>query len=111
MKISEHILLDTKTTRTPQQRRFPSFVVMFVLFELGYLLIVALSPLPQLGLSGSPIALAWSWTLLPSQVLLSIIGSSITHTWFVPMLLGVTLLGLLATYAYAIVEATGRGFN
>ncbi len=103
MKLSEQILFDTKTQgQTTQQRHFPSFVIMLVLFELCYLLIVALSPFPQLGLSGSPIALTWSWTLLPSQALLLIAGPLITHTWFVPTLLGLILLGLLAIYAYGI---------
>ena len=103
LKIPERIFLDMKTQGQPeQQRRFPSFVVLVVLIELCYLLIIALSPLPQLGLSGSPITLAWSWTLLPSQVLRSLIGASILHSWIVPTLLGLTLLGLLATYAYGI---------
>ncbi len=118
MKISERIFLDTKTqAQSEQQRRFPSFVVLIVLFELCYLLIIALSPFPQLGLSDSPITLAWSWTLLPSQVLRAIIGSSTSHIWVVPTLLGLTLLGLLAMYAYGILsihkstETTGKGFN
>ena len=113
MRISEQILLNTKTQeQMTQQRRFPSFVLMLVLFELCYLLIVALSPFPQLGLSDSPIAHAWLWTLLPSQMLLSIIKtSSTTYTWLVPTLLGFTLLGLLTIYVYAIARATGRGLN
>ena len=112
MKLSEQILLNTKTQEQIMlQRRFPSFVIMLVLFELCYLLIVALSPFPQLGLSDSPIAHAWLWTLLPSQVLLSIVESFTLYTWLVPTLLGLALLGLLAIYAYAIVGATGRGHN
>ncbi len=111
MRISERIAVDTKTTDTSQQGHFLSFVIMLVLSELCYLLILALSPLPQLGLSNTPIALAWTWTLLPSQVLLSIIGSFTLYMWLVPTLLGLTLLGLLAIYAYAIAEATGRGLN
>ncbi len=111
MKISERIAVDSKTTSIQQQRRFPSFVIMLVLFELCYLLILALSPLPQLGLSNTPIAFAWTWTLLPSQVLLSIISPFTLYTWLAPTLLGFTLLALLATYAYAILEATGRGLN
>ena len=116
LKISEQLLLDHKT-QTETQNRVPSFVVLLVLLELGYLLIVALSPLPQLGLSGSPIALAWPWTLYPSQVLLSMLRPSTLHTWFVSMLLGFTLLGLLATYAYGIWSVNnltgtiGRGLN
>ncbi len=88
---------------------------MIVLIELCYLLIVALSPFPQLGLSASPITLAWTWTLLPSQILGSMLGSTMIHRWVVPSLLGLTLLGLLATYAYGILsihKATGTiGFN
>ena len=102
LKISEQILLDKTQTPTRQQRGFLSCVVLLVLFELCYLLIVALSPFPQLGLSDSPIAHTWSWTLFPSQILRSIIGSSTLHTWLVPTLLGLTLFGLLATYAYGI---------
>ena len=102
MKISEQVLLDTHTTHLNQRRRFPSFVVALVLFELCYLLIVALSPLPELHLSASPLALAWSWTLLPFHLLLSIIGSPNTRLLLAPALLGLTLLGLLATYAYSL---------
>lgn len=85
-----------------QQRRFPSLVVILVFFELCYLLLIALAPLPGLLLSGSPLALAWSWTLLPSQLLLSLLGSSPLRVWFAPTTLGITLLGLLATYTYGI---------
>lgn len=103
MKISERILLDTKTqTQTTQQRRLSSCVLMLVLFELCYLLIVALSPFQELGLSNSPLALAESRTLLPSQLLLSIIRPLTSHSLLAPTLLGLTLLGLFATYACSI---------
>ena len=104
MKISEQV--DTITKEVPKQRRFSSFVVVFVLFELCYLLLIALSPLPQLGMSNTPIAQDWSWTLIPSQVLLAILGSSVVHIWVVPTVLGLTLLGLLATYAYGILSVS-----
>lgn len=109
LKISEQIRIDTRITKT-QQRRSPSFVVVIVLFELFYLLLIALSPLPQLGLSNTPIALDWSWTLLPSHMLLAILGSSVSHMWVVPAVLGVAFLGLLATYTYGILSV-GRDPN
>ena len=101
MSISEQTPLDTTPT-IQQERSVLPIVLLVVFFELCYLLIVALSPLPELHLSNSPLALAWSWTLMPSHLLLAIIGSSTIRTWFAPMLLGLTLLGLLATYAYSI---------
>jgi len=101
LRISEQTPLDTNTTYTLQQRSVAS-VGMLILFELCYLLIVALSPLPALRLSSSPLALAWSWTLIPSQLLLSVIGQSNIHVSLAPMLLSITLLGLLAAYAYSI---------
>src|SRR5436305_13182001 len=39
------------------------------ILELLYLVIVALSPLPDLRLSSSPLATAWPWTLVPSHLL------------------------------------------
>jgi len=102
LKFSKQIPFNMNRVPSTQQRNFSSLVVMLVLFEFGYLFLVALSPLPELHLSNSPLALTWSWTLLPSQVLLSLIHSFSMHVWFVPTLLGLTLLGLLAIYAYGI---------
>ncbi len=111
LKISEQIHVDIKTTNIQQQQRFPAFVVVLVLFELFYLLIVALSPLPQLGLSNTPIAQTWAWTLVPSQLLRSMLGSPLSHTWLAPTLLGLTFLGLFVTYGYGILSVgTKIGF-
>src|SRR5437667_362063 len=43
-------------------------------FEMGYLLLFALSSLPGLHLYDTPIAVAWSWTLFPSHLLLALFG-------------------------------------
>ncbi|GAC1389390.1 MAG: hypothetical protein NVSMB38_03440 [Ktedonobacteraceae bacterium] len=116
MKLSEQVTLDVNTAQPTQRRRLPSLVVVLLLCELCYLLIVALSPLPELRLSASPLALMWTWTLLPSHLLLSALASS-TRLWLSPTLLGLTLGGLLATYAYSILSINklmgpiSRGFH
>lgn len=103
LKTSEQIQPDVNTAQTLKtRRRFPSLVVTLFLFELCYLLIVALSPLPELRLIGSPLALAWTWTLLPSRLLLALYPSSGARVWLSPALLGLALSGLLAAYAYSI---------
>jgi len=102
LKFSKQIRFNMNIAPSTQRRSLSSLVVMLVLFEFGYLFLVALSPLPELHLSNSPLALTWSWTLLPSQVLLSLIHSFSLHVWLIPTLLGLTLLGLLAIYAYGI---------
>ncbi len=97
-----------QTTKEPiiepaiKQRFWGSLFVALCLFELCCLLIVALSPLPELHLSGSPLATSWRWTLLPSHLLLTILGSSAAQWWIAPSLLGLALLGLSGTYAYTI---------
>jgi len=103
LKNSEQIHSDVNTAQTLKtRRRFPSLVVVLFLFELCYLLIIALSPLPELRLSGSPLALAWTWTLLPSRLLLTLYPSASVRVWLSPALLGLALSGLLAAYAYSI---------
>ncbi len=111
LKISEQTRATITTKSILEQRRVPSLVVVFALFELCYLLLVALSPLTRLGMSNTPIAQDWSWTLIPFQILLAILGSSVSQTWVVPTILALTLLGLLATYAYGILSVnTSIGF-
>jgi hypothetical protein len=77
-------------------------------FELGYLLLFAFSSFPGLHLYTTPIALAWSWTLLPAHALLPLFGSLISlpanREWFSPLLLGITLFILTGIYACAIVS-------
>nr|HET6904009.1 hypothetical protein [Ktedonobacteraceae bacterium] len=72
-----------------------------------YLLIVALSPLPGLHLSSTPVAAAMPWTLIPSHLLFPAAWSAATrvlptHDWPHLTLLGVALVALAATYAYAL---------
>ncbi len=103
MRISEQIQPDIATTLAEKRRRrFPVFVTLLALFELCYLLILALSPLPELRLSDTPIAHAWGWTLLPFHLLLALYPSSHARVWLSPTLLGLTFLGLLGVYAYSI---------
>ncbi len=78
-----------------------TLVLLFMLFELCYLLLVALSPLPELHLSASPLA-QWAWTLAPSRLLLSLYGSSATYATLTPLLLGATFLLLLTAYVYSV---------
>ena len=87
-----------------EKRHIAWLMVFLVLFELCYLLIVALAPFPELRLSSSPLPLAWEWTLLPFHVLLqlSTFLGTIPRVLFTPLLLGFTLLLALVTYAYSI---------
>lgn len=103
MKISEQIQPDIAAPQTEKQRqRFPALLIPLALSELGYLLILALSPLPELRLSASPLALVWNWTLIPSHLLLTFYPSSNTRLWLSPALLGLAFVGLLGMYAYCI---------
>jgi len=76
--------------------------------ELFYLQIFALSPLPGLHLSDSPLTTAWSWTFAPFHLLLTSITPFfgtllVEHTWFSSLLLGSAFIGLAAAYTGAIV--------
>jgi hypothetical protein len=92
-----------------QQRRLLLlfFVCCTCSFEFFYLLLFALSPFPGLHLSSTPIGEAWPWTFWPAQALTSIVSLlmnvSSRNEGFSPVLLGVTLTGLMSTYALAIV--------
>ncbi len=73
--------------------------------EAFYLLIVALSPLPALHLSDTPLQHALPWTLVPFRILLAapLASNLLHHPSFSSILLGATFLGLAALYAGAIV--------
>jgi hypothetical protein len=109
-------LAGAKTLTTPcKQQRTPSllfFVGCICCFELFYLLLFALSPFPGLHLSSTPIGEAWPWTFWPAQVLTGIVSPlmnvSSHHERLSPILLGVTLIGLLGIYALAIIMLCGR---
>ncbi len=90
-------------------RHTRGWLLYLCVFELGYLLLFALSAFPGLHLYATPTAAAWTWTLLPSRVLLLLFGplvsTSPNREWFSPLLLGMTLLMLTGTYACAVVSA------
>ncbi|QBD81508.1 hypothetical protein EPA93_38280 [Ktedonosporobacter rubrisoli] len=93
----------------PSKQRYLFPLLIVGIFELLYLLMVALSPFPGLHLSDTPLVKAWPWTLLPSHVLAGILQpfmqASLRHELFSPMLLGLTFIGLTATYLWAIIAA------
>jgi hypothetical protein len=88
-----------------QEQRSPLPLLLFLAgcFEVCLLFLLALSPLPGLHLSHTPLQ-QWSWTLLPSQLLTSVVKElaepgqrHLASYW-----LGGVFLVLLATYAAAI---------
>jgi hypothetical protein len=86
----------------------PYIIMLACIFEVLYLLLVALSALPGLRLSSTPLAAAWQWTLFPSHILLSLIAPFVALSRYsslvAPLLLGLTLLGLSAVYVWAIMK-------
>jgi hypothetical protein len=87
-----------------QRRLFPRLLIYAGLFELLYALIVALSGLPELHLSGTPLVEAWPWLLLPAQILFAPISAASHSALLASALLGAALAGLLGVYACAIVS-------
>src|SRR5712691_7946647 len=85
-------------------RKSPYGLLPLLLFflELLYLLIVALSSLPQLHLSTSPLATAWPWTLLPLRLLFPTSGTTTELDWPYLALLSITLVSLVGIYALAV---------
>jgi hypothetical protein len=106
----------TSIASSNEQRVQPhSFLLLFALaclLEVFCLGIVALSPLPALRLSGTPLASAWSWTLVPSHLLLTV-AAPLLHTsgMLPPLLLGLTFSGMIAIYAWAIMLVRRRVFT
>jgi hypothetical protein len=85
----------------------PTYLILFGgICEFLYLIIFALSPLPSLHLSASPLPTTWLWTLWPTQVLFPIAwhGNHAAHVsyWQFSVLLGVTFIALTLTYFMAI---------
>lgn len=70
------------------------------IFEVCYILLFALSPLPGLHLTNTPLATAWQWTLLPSQLLQNILRTLFTAptAWLAPILLASVLAVLISVY-------------
>lgn len=90
----------------------PWLFLIVCIFELFYLLIVALSPLQRLHLSNTPLVEVAPWTLAPFYLLMSILqplsGSLLDHTEFASLLLGTTFLGMVVIYLLAIVLVVQR---
>ncbi len=89
------------------RRLVPWLFLIVCIFEAFYLLIVGLSPLRGLHLSNSPMIAEEPWTLVPFNLLVSVlrplVGSLLNRTGFVSMLLSTVFLGALAAYLIAIV--------
>jgi hypothetical protein len=87
--------------------KHPAHLILFgSICELLYLVIFALSPLPSLHLSASPLPIAWHWTLWPTQFLFPIAWKS-NHAasasyWQFSVLLGATFIALAFTYFMTI---------
>ncbi len=100
------------TVQKGPRRLVLALLLIVCLFELFYLLIVALSPLRGLHLSNTPLVTANSWTLAPFYLLVSIlqplVGSLLYHTVFDSMLLSTTFLGMIALYLLTIVLIVRR---
>jgi hypothetical protein len=97
------VISDTRPERAEQKESQQPVRFLFlalVLFESFYLLLIAITPLPGLNLSGTPLAATLPWTLWPARMLQTWIGSSLAETtWLPSLLLGATFVGLLGTYA------------
>jgi hypothetical protein len=98
----EKASIDSAGGQETQQRSFLFLLVFACLLEVFCLGIVALSPLPALRLSETPLASSWSWTLVPSHLLLA--AAPLLHTSGVlpPLLLGLTFIGMIAIYVGAV---------
>jgi hypothetical protein len=93
-----------KTIRQSKQRSpFLPLLLLAGCLEICLLLLLALSPLPGLHLSHTPLQ-QWSWTLLPSQLLTSVVTQLAMpgHRHLASYWLGGVFLLMLATYATAI---------
>ncbi|HEU5229790.1 MAG TPA: hypothetical protein VFU49_18370 [Ktedonobacteraceae bacterium] len=89
-----------------KQLVFPLLLLFACVFELFYLLIIALSPLPGLHLSNSPLSTEWTWTLLPSQLLTTLLHPLMTpssSSWLPSLLLGILFTAAATLYAAAII--------
>ena len=83
------------------------------LLALLYVLIVALSPLPVLHLSSTPLPKALPWTLLPSKLLFpsawtAVGSSSPARDWPYIALFAATLIALTVIYAHTLHRAMQR---
>lgn len=98
-----------KSTFTPgkKQHLFSLLLLFVCVFELFYLLLIALSPLPGLRLSDSPLSTEWTWTLFPSQIVSAALHPLLTPSssaWLPSLLLGMLFMTAAVAYAAVIVR-------
>jgi hypothetical protein len=98
------------TTVQPAQRRRPFLLIFLCISECLYLLILALLPLPTLHMSNTPIPAAYPWTLIPTHILVALLGRStlLAARWLPSALLFVTLVALLAAYVWILTVVQQR---
>lgn len=76
------------------------------ILELLYLLLIVSSSISELPLSSTPLVPIWSQLLPPSQFPLSLIETLLMRsTWLSPLLMGLLLFGLIATYICIVLAA------
>jgi hypothetical protein len=99
----------TRTQPFEKMKNAPSLLPLLLygsLLELLYLLIVALTPVPSLHLMSTPLATAWTWTLLPFQFLFGWLHPSAStapvQSWPYALLLGITLLAVTGVYTLVV---------
>jgi hypothetical protein len=101
------LMIKSALIQRVQPQTFLLLLTLACICEIFYQLLLALSPLPALHLSSSPLARdpAWIWTLLPSHLLTSAIGpliNSPAQRLVSSLLLVIMLTGVTGTYAIAI---------
>ncbi len=95
----------------PGRGKLLQFVLIGAALELLYLVVFALAPLSTINGHASPLAMAWPWTLAPSQFLFHVAWSAsgkYTGGGIYYLLLGLVLIALSAIYLYAVVRAFRR---
>src|SRR5205807_9878224 len=89
--------------------------IIGIIFELLYLFLLALAPLPELHLFPTPLITAWSWTLAPSHLLFpgawNSAGNLPGGDWPYILLLAITFLALAALHLFAIRRIFNRNMR
>lgn len=98
-----------KTSVEPlhKQKRQQSSVFLLLmlacLLEVLCLGIVALSPLPALHLSETPLEIFWTWTLAPAHLLLAALPALLDSSSILPaLLLGLMFVGMITIYGLIV---------
>jgi hypothetical protein len=104
-----------KTSVEPlhKQNGQPSSVLLLLvlacLLEMLCLGIVALSPLPALHLSETPLEMFWTWTLAPAHLLLAALPALLDSSSILPaLLLGLVFVGMITIYGLIVVLVIRR---